>query len=70
MQYTDDPVADYLEYDREQQEWLNKLPKCDHCKEPIQDRRYFEIEGVKVCRECLTDYCEEHYEQENRKIDW
>lgn len=70
MQYTDDPIADFNAYDRERQEWLDSLPVCAHCKEPIQDRRYFEIEGENVCRECLTEYCEEHFEKENRKIEW
>lgn len=70
MPYTDDPVADFHAYDRERQEWLDSLPVCACCKEPIQDRRYFEIEGETVCGECLTEYCEEHYEKENTEIEW
>ena len=68
MCWTDDPVADYLRYDRKREQWLETLPKCDHCKQPIQDERYFEIEGDNVCKECLEDYCEKHYEVLNYKI--
>lgn len=70
MQYTDDPVADFNAYDRKRQEWLDSLPKCAHCGEPIQDRRYFEIEGEPIHRECLEEFCEEIFEKENRKIEW
>lgn len=61
MQYTDDPIADFNAWDKEQQDWLDSLPQCDYCKEPIQDNTYFEIEGVKICSDCLYDYCKEQY---------
>ena len=67
MQYTDDPVADYEAYDNEQQRWLDRLPICAHCKQPIQDEEYYsfnldgEIEPVKVCSDCLRDYCDENF---------
>ena len=60
-QYTDDPVADFLAYDREQQEWLDRLPVCSHCKEPIQDNRYYVIGEDNVCLECLEDYCDDNF---------
>ena len=63
MQYTDDPPADFDAYDKECQEWLDSLPKCAHCKEPIQDNTYFEIEEVIICSDCLTEYCEKHYKK-------
>ncbi len=59
-QYTDDPVADFLAHDREQQEWEERLPRCVHCKGPIQDDFYYIIEDEKVCYDCLTEYCNEH----------
>lgn len=70
MLFTDDPEADFARHDRKQQEWLDSLPQCAHCHEAIQDRRYFEIEGENVCCECLTEYCEEIFEKENRQIEW
>jgi formylmethanofuran dehydrogenase subunit E len=60
IQYTDDPVADFLAYDREQTEWEKRLPKCAHCKEPIQDEHYYIIDDKNVCYDCLEDFCNEH----------
>lgn len=68
MMYTDDPVRDYDRYDREQQKWLDRLPKCDHCHEPIQDYNYYKIEEANICEECLTEYCEEHYQVSNTDL--
>ncbi len=59
--YTDDPVADFLAYDREQQEWLDSLPKCAHCKEPIQDEKYYMMNEKTICRECIDVYLDEHF---------
>ena len=60
MAYTDDPVADYEAYDRENQAWLEKHPVCDMCGEHITDEHFFLINGEKVCEECLND----HYRQD------
>lgn len=65
MGFTNDPVADFERHDRECQKWLDSLPKCVHCKEPIQDDYYFEIEGETICTECLFDYCLKHHKKEN-----
>lgn len=70
MQYTDNPIADALEHEKEVQDWLDRLPHCAFCHQPIQDENYFEIEGEPIHRECLTEYCEEHYEKENTEIEW
>lgn len=70
MFYTDDPAKDYERYDRKRQEWLDSLPQCAYCKEPIQDEKYFEIEGDPVHRECIESYCKEHYEKENTELEW
>lgn len=71
MQYTDDPVADYEAYDREQQRWLDKCPICAHCKQHIQDEEYYsfnldgEIEPTIICSDCLRDYCDENFAVSN-----
>lgn len=52
MFYTDDPVADFNRYDREQAKRLAELPVCDHCSKPIQDEDLFDIEGVLYHLEC------------------
>ena len=42
-------------YDTEQEKKLAKLPLCDICGEPIQDDYYFEINGERICEDCLTE---------------
>lgn len=66
--YTDDPVRDFERRDREQQEWLDRLPKCAHCHQPIQYDSYYEIEGESICPECLYEYCEEQYKKANTEL--
>ena len=53
MFYTDNPIADFGRYDREQAEQLEQLPVCDHCGEPIQDEHYYHIYGENICTGCM-----------------
>lgn len=53
--WTDDPVRDAIRHDREQQQKLDRLPKCDICGEPIQDTHYYLIDGEVLCTDCLND---------------
>lgn len=53
MRYTDDPIADFLHHDAEQQARLNKLPRCSYCDEAITSDYYYEINDEIVCEECL-----------------
>lgn len=50
---TDDPIADFLAHDAEQQSKLDRLPKCDICGEPILDEYFYNIDGTYICEECL-----------------
>ena len=52
---TDDPIADFNRYDEEQQNYLDKLPKCDCCGEHITDEYLYDIDGTLFCEECLKD---------------
>ena len=52
---TDDPVKDAERYDAEQEAELDKMPKCSHCKEPIQDGYLFDIEDTLYCKECAYE---------------
>lgn len=56
MPYTDDPVADFDAYDRENHIWLKKRPICIHCHEHIQDEYAYMIDGEWVCEGCLKHY--------------
>lgn len=42
----------FIKHDRDQQRWLDSLPKCDHCNEPIQDEDLFDVEGTLYHMEC------------------
>lgn len=55
-----DPDLDFEALDNMAAKWLNSLPKCDSCGEPIQDDPYHEIpfSGMKfrVCDSCLSSF--------------
>lgn len=55
MFLTGNPLADFLLKDAEDQRFLNKLPKCDECGEPIQDDECYEINDEYICPECLKN---------------
>ena len=55
MYLSDDPVADFERYDREQARRLKFLPACDICGEPIQQERAFEKDGFWICDECIEN---------------
>ena len=52
---TDDPVADFDRLDRKQARWLDSLPKCSICGEPIQQELAFEKDGFWICHECYEN---------------
>ena len=55
MYRTDDPVDDFLRHDAEEQAWLDKLPKCADCGEPVQDDYFYLINDEVICPECLDN---------------
>lgn len=55
MIYTDNPINDFLAHDMEQQEQLERLPKCDQCGKPIQDEFLYEIGNEILCESCMND---------------
>ena len=52
MGFTDDPIADFHQYDAEQQRWLQKLPVCCKCKERIQDDTCYRVNDEIYCNSC------------------
>lgn len=47
-------------FDSAEDRWLKRLPKCDCCKDPIQDDRYIELpNGDRFCNECEKDNASE-----------
>lgn len=58
MRYSDDPIADFDAYDREQAKEMDKLPRCEHCGEPIQDEYFYLIGDEAYCADCLeSEFC-------------
>lgn len=58
---TDNPIRDFERYDAEQQRKLDRLPKCDRCKDPIQGEDCYDFDGVIICSDCLDDYIEDNF---------
>lgn len=54
-----DPVAEEaaytLENERRWQEYLETLPKCEECDEPLSGE-YYEINGGKFCGSCVKRF--------------
>lgn len=47
-----DNYDQWLKHDKRQTDWLNNLPRCEHCNEPIQDEDLFDIDGTLYHMEC------------------
>ena len=56
MTFTDDPIADFLRHDAQQEQALSKLPECSECGERIQDDYLYEINDEVICEDCLNHY--------------
>jgi formylmethanofuran dehydrogenase subunit E len=56
MPWTDDPIADFEQWDREQNRQLEALPVCADCDEHIQDESAFYINGEWICENCMDAY--------------
>lgn len=54
MYYSDDPVKDAERYYASiEHEPKMVLPKCSYCLEPITDDECYEIEGERLCYNCM-----------------
>lgn len=53
--YTDNPIADFLRYDSEQESKLRRLPRCTECRERIQADEFYEIGKQRICPDCLFE---------------
>lgn len=52
---SDNPLADFMAREAEQESWLAERPVCADCDEPIQDDHCFEINGEYICPRCMED---------------
>lgn len=53
MRYIQDNYDRFEQHEAEQQAYLDKLPRCSECDEPITDEYCYEINGEYICEECL-----------------
>lgn len=51
----------WVEHDAEQEKWLRSRPKCEWCKEHIQDEKAIEIDGCIIHEDCIEEYMKKHY---------
>ena len=53
-------------HEAEQEAYLESLPKCFNCGEPIQEEYCYEIDDELYCEECMKDefrVCTANYER-------
>lgn len=67
--WTDDPVRDAHNYDRECRRRLSRYPVCDCCQEHITDDKFYYIENKNLCAECLDSLFAEDTEKYIREDD-
>ena len=53
---SDDPLADFAAWDREQAAVMERLPECADCGEKITDETAYYIESVWICDHCMESY--------------
>lgn len=54
--YSDNPHADFVAWDAEQNKQLEQLPVCADCGEHIQDEEAYHIHGEWICEDCMSSY--------------
>lgn len=57
--YSDDPLADFDAWDKEQNKWLERRPVCADCENHIQDETAFYINSEWICENCMDSYRKE-----------
>ena len=55
MCYIPDYLDHWSEHNRQKEEKLHQLPKCEYCGQHIQDEYCFEINDEIICEGCLKD---------------
>ena len=51
-----DPLDDFDRLEWEEREYMESLPVCDICDEPIQEDHYYQINGDNICPGCLEHF--------------
>ena len=45
-------------HDDEMEDRIARFPICHECKEPIQDEKCYNFDGILICKSCLENYHE------------
>ena len=56
MYRTDDPIADFIRYDYEEQKWLAIRPICSVCGEPITTDTAYRFDSELICEDCMCEH--------------
>ena len=63
-------VPDYNDllqaHEAEKEAWLDRRPKCERCRKPIQDDYLFDVDGKIYCEDCMNEkfrHSSEDYER-------
>ncbi len=56
MYYIPDALDHFARHDAEQQQMLDRLPKCTICEEHIQEDHCYQINDEVICVHCLNEY--------------
>ena len=54
-----DNYSQWEAHERKQEAWRQSRPVCDHCGEHIQDDHCYNINGERLCPDCLNNYFRE-----------
>ena len=70
MMRSNDPLADFSRWDREEMENEKLFPVCDCCGCRITDETYFSIrymrKNITVCHDCIEENQTEDYVEEKK----
>ncbi len=42
--------------DARKERWLESLPICSECGEPIQDDMLYDFDGTLICQDCMREH--------------
>lgn len=49
----------WVEHDLEQERWLESLPVCEKCKQPIQQEKAIYYNDQWICEDCESEFWED-----------
>ena len=55
MSYVPDNYDMFLEHQASEDDRIARLPVCEWCGEPIQDEKFYKVDGEYICRSCMDE---------------